>query len=133
VYWWQHAPQNPYFLVNTLGLVFCAMWSLLLTARLAGEACSALNAPALASEANIAQWAALLLMLMPFTVLFFMTFMTTVHAHGFFYIEWLRSLRRVPNWAMAAALVPVPLTMLVCWKIKERCMQQLKTGWDNQR
>jgi hypothetical protein len=127
VMWWQAAPQVTYFFLNVIGLLTCAVWILFLTNKIAREMGYAFKIPSLQTESYLSLWAFFALLILPCVLFISYCAAVAVKTHSTLQAEMLMVLYHLPRWEIMLLLVPVALTMSICWKAKQACIH-LATG-----
>ena len=126
VYWWRHQPYAPYYVVNMLALVCCAVWELFVINRIAAAMAHDLGEHVVRVEAVLCGWFALALFVVPGLPLALYAVHASVRLEGNLYEGFTFAFLTVPRWLFALFILPFTLTMTSAWQAKERCLNRLR-------
>ena len=128
VFWFTYLPRSGWYYTMNVGLLLGSMmWLLFAISRLAGEFGVAVQDRNIVIESRLCSWSIVLLMLLPVIVAaIYGGCMAMQHERSL--IMGMRDVRReIPWWIHFSSLVPLSLTMMSSWKVKEKCLTLLKS------
>ena len=120
--WWRRQPFDPYLFMNMMALACSYLWSLLLCARLAETLAERLGERVMRIEAELCGWCTLLLAVLPLLGLFLAALSSALRHGTPVPAEMHHVARMLPAWVQLAPLVPLSLTVNLCWKARRKLM-----------